>query len=403
MLSHASGWARAGRYSRAMRLAAYTDDPYLRTGGSVCAVMPFALFLAALGEHVERLVLLGRVGDDVDAPRPVALPPGVEFVALPWWVDLSRPLGLARALPASLRRFWRVLDGVDAVLLFGPSPLGMAFAALARVRGRRVILGVRMDYVAYVRHRHAGREALAAIARALDAGWRALARRRPTIVVGAGLARRYRRAAGLLDITVSLVRDGDVARAPGPPPATGGPVTVLSVGRLDAEKNPLLLADVLADLRADGEDWRLVVCGEGPLKPALAARLQDLGLAAHADLRGFVGPDDGLLDLYRDADMFLHVSWTEGVPQVLVEAWATGLPIVATDVGGVRAATGDGGALLVGPGDAGAAATALRSLRADDAARARLVAHGLELARARTLEHETARVARFLSTAEAEV
>jgi glycosyltransferase involved in cell wall biosynthesis len=390
------------RYSRAMRLAAYTDDPYLRAGGSVAAVMPFALFLAALGDHVDRLVLLGRVGDDVDAARPVALPASVEFVALPWWVDLSRPLGLARVVPESVRRFWRVLDDVDAVLLFGPSPLGMAFAALARVRGRPVILGVRMDYVAYVRHRHPGREALSTIARALDAGWRALARRRPTIVVGAGLARRYRRAARLLDVTVSLVRDDQVARGEEAAPAVGGPVTVLSVGRLDAEKNPLLLADVLADLRAGGEDWRLVVCGEGPLKPALAARLDELGLAAHADLRGFVGPDDGLMDLYRDADMFLHVSWTEGVPQVLVEAWATGLPIVATDVGGVRAATDDG-ALLVGPGDAAAAAGALRRLRADDDARTRLVARGLELARARTLEHETARVARFLSTAGAEV
>ena len=57
----------------------------------------------------------------------------------------------------------------------------------------------------------------------------------------------------------------------------------------------------------------------------------------------------------HSSDVFLHVSWTEGVPQVLFEAFAAGLPVVATDVGGVAQAV-DGAALLVAPGDALAAA-----------------------------------------------
>ena len=51
---------------------------------------------------------------------------------------------------------------------------------------------------------------------------------------------------------------------------------------------------------------------------------------------------DGLLALYRSAHVLLHVSWTEGLPQVLFEAFAAGLPVVATDVGGVAEAAGDG-------------------------------------------------------------
>ena len=110
------------------------------------------------------------------------------------------------------------------------------------------------------------------------------------------------------------------------------------------------------------------------------------------------GPD--LLGLYRDAHAFVHVSLTEGAPQVLVEALASGTPIVATDVGGVRAALDGGGAgLLVPPSDAEALAAAVLRLADDSALRSRLIAHGLELARTRTLEVEAARVADFLRDA----
>ena len=380
-----------------MRLAVHTDDPYVRQGASIAAVMPFALFVGGIGEHVDRLILLGRVAPDEAVAGPaVALPAGVEMVALPWWEDLSRPLDIARALPGSLRAFWRVLDEVDSVLLFGPSPLGLAFAVLARLRRRRVAIGVRMDYVRYITSRRPGRRDLALIARGLDAAWRRLGRRAPAVVVGSALAERYASAQRVLDVTVSLVREEAVAAGGRPFPAAGEPIHLLTVGRVDAEKNPLLLADVVAGLAQDGRDWRLTVCGDGPLLGDLGARAKELGIADRIDLRGFVGPADGLGDLYRGADMFLHVSWTEGVPQVLVEAWAGGTPVVATDVGGVREASGDA-AVLIPPGDRDAACVALSRVAADAALRERLVDAGLARARELTLERQSARVADFLA------
>ena len=127
-----------------------------------------------------------------------------------------------------------------------------------------------------------------------------------------------------------------------------GELQVLNVGRLDPEKNPLLLADVLARLRENDPRWRLVVCGDGPLQDALAERLAALGLSEHADLRGYVTFDGGLLDAYRSSHAFLHVSWTEGFPQIMFEAFAGGLPVVGTAVGGVAEGVGDA-ALLIPP------------------------------------------------------
>jgi len=379
-----------------VKLAAYSDDPCVRGDGSVGAMTSFALFLAGLAERVEAFTLLARVAPGRQVV-PVELPAGLHVVELPWWEDQSRPAGLLRALPGSARRFWRVAGEVDCVLLFGPSPLGIVFAALTRLRGRRLVLGVRMDYTSYSAHRHPGNRPIAILSRALDAAWRAIARRAPTVVVGASLAQRYRRAAEVLDTTISLVRDAEVGDAGRHPPGRSGPVRVLTVGRLDPEKNPLLLADILAELVADGSAWEFDVCGDGSLREALAQRAAGLGVANALHLRGFVAPDGELRNLYRAADMFLHVSWTEGVPQVLLEAWATGLPVVATDVGGVRAATGPDAGLLVGPDDAGAAAAALRRIAGDAAVRSSLVRAGLERARGRTLEREADRVVAFVA------
>jgi glycosyltransferase involved in cell wall biosynthesis len=102
------------------------------------------------------------------------------------------------------------------------------------------------------------------------------------------------------------------------------------------------------------------------------------------------------LDLYRASHVFLHVSRTEGFPQVLIEAFASGVPVVATAVGGVPAGAGDA-AILVEPEDAAAAAEAVSRVATDDALRDRLVAAGFRKAREHTLEREVRRVADFMS------
>ena len=178
--------------------------------------------------------------------------------------------------------------------------------------------------------------------------------------------------------------------------AAGGPIRIQSVGRLDPEKNPVLLADVIASLARGGESWRLVVCGEGSERTALERRLLALGVSDRVELRGYISLDEGLHELYRESDVLLHVSWTEGFPQVLLEACAAGLPVVATAVGGVPDGVGDS-ALLVPPGDASAAEAAVRRVVGDPGLRERLVTSGLERARGRTLEAESRRVADFIA------
>lgn len=385
---------RAGA-DRAMRLLVYGDYSYHLEDGELSAEVSFALFVSRLARRCERLVLVGRMSPSPEL-TPYRCGDEAEFVALPYYESLANPAAVVRATAGSLRRFWRAVGEVDAVWLLGPHPLAVGFALLAALRRRRVVLGVRQDLPAYVRSRRPGRRLMSAAAHALEASFRLLARRFGVIVVGPELAHRYRRARSLLEITVSLVDAEDVVS---PELAADRPydgeLRLISVGRLDPEKNPLLIADVLRLLVDGGLPWRLLVCGDGILRGALGERLRELGLAERAELMGHVPYGARLVELYQGSHALLHTSWTEGLPQVLIEAFAAGVPVVATDVGGIRDAVGEA-ARLVPPGDAPAAAAELGAIVADPDLRRRLIEAGNRYVTPRTANAEVDRVAEFL-------
>jgi glycosyltransferase involved in cell wall biosynthesis len=380
----------------AVRLAVYTDYAYHRGDGGLYAERAFALFINELSQHVDQLTLMGRVHPGSGGGR-YRIDPAVRFVELPFYASLTAPAQSVRQFVASLRHSAPVLDEVDAVWLLGPHPLAMLFALQAARRRRRIVLGVRQNLHAYVRTRHPHRRWIWAAGHLMEGLWRLIGRRTAVVVVGPELEERYGDARRLLGVAISLVRADDLVDGERPLPE-GGEIRVLSVGRLETEKNPLLLADVLERLNRGDRPWRLVVCGEGPMEDDLRRRLEALGVADRCDLLGYVPFGDALSSAYHGSDLLLHVSWTEGLPQVLFEAFAAGLPVVATDVGGIRAAVGDA-TVLVPAGDADAAAAALRALVDDDEKRTTLVERGLTHARAHTIEAETARVARFIGEA----
>ncbi len=377
-----------------MRLAVYEDSIYRRDGETLSAEQAFALFLWGLAAEVDRLVVLGRLDPSPGRTHHVVVPgPRAAFVPLPFYPSLLDAPAVVRALPGTVRRLWRVLGDVDALWVNGPGPMSIVAALLGLARRRRVVLGVRQATVEYARRRHPGRRAVLLAFSLMELVWRALARVTPVTLVGPELYRSYAAAPRRHALSVSLISQADVlVEAAVAPRDDGAPLELLSVGRLDAEKNPLLLADVLADL---GPGYRLRVVGEGPLAGELEARLARLGVAGRAELVGYVPVAAGLFELYRRAQLLVHVSWTEGLPQVLLEAFAARLPVVATDVGGV-AGVAEGAALLVPPGDAAALAAAVRRLAEDAPLRERLVAEGVRRVLDRTAEAERGRLLAFI-------
>jgi glycosyltransferase involved in cell wall biosynthesis len=386
-----------------MRLGIYCDMAYRSDDRGVSCNRAFVRFVAALPPRVDEVVVFGRVHPQ-PGRGPYALPAeGVRFVPLPWYARVTAIGALLRSLRRTAATFGAELGQLDAVLVFGPHPMALALALVALHRRTPLVLGVRQDYPRYIRNRLPGRawSWAPAAAGVLDLAFRMLARRAPTVVLGDELARRYAGGAPVLRTGFSLVGRADVEpleRALAKD--WSGELRVLSVGRLDPEKNPLLLLDVVERLRSEDPRWRLTVAGDGPLRAALAAAIAERRLGDAVELPGEVPNGPRLWRLYRGSHSFLHVSLTEGLPQVLFEAQAAGLPIVATEVGGVPAALGHGRrGLLVPPQDAPAAAAALARLASEPALRRRLVTAALSWAKDETLERQLDRLSGFVAQA----
>jgi glycosyltransferase involved in cell wall biosynthesis len=358
---------------------------------------PFFRFVAEVGGHFDSFAVFARVVDAEGGDVCSLLPPGTRVVHLPDYGGLRRPGSALKAAFRTGTAFWRALPNVDAVWTFGPHPFELLLVALASLRGKQVVLGVRQDSPAYFRARlpSARWKPLLLGVDAIDALHRLVARRAQTTAVGEGIARRYRHGR-VLTISPSLVPSEAVVSEP-PQRDWTRDVTLLTVGRIDAEKNPLLLVEALAELeRRRRGVYRLRWAGEGPLVDAVRRRARELGVEERLELLGYL-PFPELLPLYREAHAFVHVSFTEGVPQVLTEALASGAPIVATDVGGVRAALDEGrAALLVAPDDLEALVSAIVRLADEPALRADLATRGLQLAADRTIDVQAERVARFI-------
>ncbi len=148
-------------------------------------------------------------------------------------------------------------------------------------------------------------------------------------------------------------------------------VVCLNIGSLTEQKNRGTLLDAMARL-SDIDALRVLVVGSGPEREKLEARAGELGLSRRVL---FLGQRLDVPDLLAASDIFVLSSDWEGLPITILEAMTSGVPCVATAVGGVPEALTDGvTGVTVEPGDPGALADGIRALAQDPELRARMAA-----------------------------
>jgi glycosyltransferase involved in cell wall biosynthesis len=109
---------------------------------------------------------------------------------------------------------------------------------------------------------------------------------------------------------------------------------LISVGRLDSSKDPLLLAAAFAELSRSVSDVRLILVGDGVLRGETEARLRSLGAADRVGFTGLLSPT-AVAKYLNAADVFVLASAYEGMPIAVLEALGCGLPVCTTNVGDV--------------------------------------------------------------------
>ena len=268
------------------------------------------------------------VGTDANVDRRLS---AVAEVDIPFYAGLK--VGVP-SLPAIVEA---LAEGrYDLVHLCSPGPAGVAAAVIARVMEVPVLGSYHTELAAYAGLRAADPK-LEFIARAAIAAFygqcQVVLSPSPAsddVLRGMGIdAERIGRWDRGVDVGRFSPARRDAAAMP-------GELSVLYAGRLTREKGADLLAD--AFLAARERDPRLHLClaGGGPEEDALRERLGE-----HASFLGWL-EGDALADAYASADLFLFASRTDTFGQVLLEAQASGLPVVAVAEGGPCSIVEDG-------------------------------------------------------------
>lgn len=137
-------------------------------------------------------------------------------------------------------------------------------------------------------------------------------------------------------------------------------IVVLTVGALAERKGHSTLLQAAAHLQQNGVRLRYLLCGDGPLRTTLENEAHTLGLAETVHFLGFCSD---IVHYLAVADVFVHVPLWEGLGVAVIEALAAGLPVVASQVGGIPELVEDGRTgLLVPPQEPNALATAIKRM-----------------------------------------
>ena len=406
-----SGGVSGGRTRRGpVRLTIVDDNSFIRDADG--RVRPKAATFHRFAEAVvragpfgvARYVIPVRDARNGTGPDPRALGPVDEsLLRIVPSAPFEGAAGYLMALPGMLRYnlplLRRAVSGEHLVWIKLPASNGAAAAlvadALGVARFSYVVGNVREVVGASPRSGPARVAALGAAA-LHDGIIGALTRTGPTVRLGAELFTSSFTAADLDQAGEGLVD----------PPASGGESSARGVtrlvwaGRMAPEKDLRTLLRAVTLLRAAGWPAQVTLIGDGPERSRLEAQARTLGISDAVTWLGYVGDRERYLAALRASDLFVLPSLSEGVPKVLVEAMACGLPVIASSAGAIPELLGGGRrGRLFRPGNEIDLAAAIRATAEDPAGLRRFRAAGVAWAADHTAERQAERLVAWMRTA----
>ena len=313
--------------------------------------------------------LLGEAGIVVDVVQ-------VNRPYWPAWVERLRIVRAGFRLIPYLFRLFRCAGRADLLHVMANSGWAWHLFAAPAI------------WIGWLRHvpvvvNYRGGEAEAFLAR--QAAWvRPTLRRAAALIVPSSFLQGVFGKIGIgADIVPNIV---DLARFHPNPSRLPGHHAIVTRNLEDIYDIPTALR-AFAQVRRMHPDATLTVAGSGPRLPLLQALVQELGIAGAVRFTGRLD-NERIADLYREADLLLNPSTVDNMPISLLEAMASGVAIVSTDVGGIPHMVENGKtALLVPPRDQAAMATAALRVFAEPALATALRSAGVGAAERYTWSH----------------
>jgi len=353
----------------------------------------FARYVDSLAPYFDKVILSVPVFDRPPAAGSRVRSSNVVLAPLPYFPG---PKQFYPLLPSVHRLLNRWVEQCDVINLRVPSPAAIFAFRLARARGKRVFLLVVGDYAALrpqLGYRGIKKALFASYVGFEEWALKYMTRRALTFANGAALREKHeQQGARVIETKTTTIAAEDIAVRTDT--CTGSTVRLLTVSRVDPRKGLRAIPAIVAALVRSGCDVRADIVGP-TIGQIGESEQQEIGAEAQASGVGdrvrFLGalPLDQLMRLYRDYDVFvLPTGPGEGIPRVLLEAMAAGLPIVTTRVSGITSLIRDGENGLLVDGAADQLVAAVRSLIESPELRRRLIQDGYATARSHTVDRQ---------------
>ena len=379
-----------------MNLVVFSDDTLYDDGEHYVSKNPLTRLYAALASKLGTVAVSGparRSTNPVEGYRH----PAITYRPRPHYDSV---IGFFKRAPTIIRPTYRTLraqvKAADLIMLRLPSPVGPLVAHLARKHDTPFFVYLVADIKRAATHGEkydgaATKAFVHAAASTFDRINKRIANGSLVFTAGSDLQERFRSSgARCVNFVPSVVDETDIhLRSDACEDET---LELLFVGRLVPVKGIKYLLEAVCSLAEGGLDVSLRVVGDGPQRDALERLTARLGIEQRVTFCGHVAFGPELLEYYRRSDVFVLPSLSEGVPKTLTEAMASGLPVVATDVGGVSDVVADGTGLLVNSRSANDIHDAVVELHETPSLRREIIETGYEFARTHTVDAQAERM-----------
>jgi glycosyltransferase involved in cell wall biosynthesis len=363
----------------------------------------FARYVDSLAPYFDEVVLCVPLLDQARGEGTPIRSANVTLSPLP---QFDGPAQFYPRLAQMIPRLASFVRRVDLVHYRVPTPAAVFVSIFARLFNRQEFLLVVGDLRALLPsmpYRGLKRVLWRAYTAFEERNVQRLADRALTFANGEALALKHSRKGRAVIQTQTTTIDAETVNSR-EDTCTASRIRILTVSRIDPRKGLRVLPEVVRLLVDRDVDATLDIIGAPVGAPGEEERLaiedtaRALGVANRVSLLGAI-PLNQLLPRYRAYDVFaLPTLPGEGIPRVLLEAMAAGLPVVTSRVSGIPSlVTHDANGLLVESPSAAAVAEAIGRLVRDGVLRRRIIAHGYAAARACTLEGQAARMMRDVS------
>lgn len=377
----------------------FTEGVYYKNRtGEVYASDIFITFFQKLNLNKE-ITALGRLAKQEFSPK-YQLKQDIHFVSISYYKSLrSLIITLPFYILRNGRRIILFVQRIDLLFVSASGPISVLLLWLMKIKRKKVLLFIRQDMRELINAKYHGSFIPKLIANWIESSIEKIVKKNSDVVIftfGDDIFGRYSKISDfVIPVADSRFENSEIISPIELFPKKESSKNLLYVGRLAKGKGLEFLIETLHELPV--KSFGLSIIGDGNIKNDLISLAKKLNLIERVVFKGYIPFGEELLKEYSSNDVLILPSFSEGLPQVVLEAMARGVIVVATRVGGLSKLIKDGeNGFLFEPGDKEGLLKIIREIQTNELPLLAIRKNGIDTAKKFSFEKQAAKIYKAL-------